>query len=87
MLNVGEFPWSWDRTKLSKEKEKFVVACLRSPQQVAHGHFTSWSCSDDKEIYQKVCCMCKILVLRVKPIAFLTFSLSSRSWLLKLPEF
>ena len=28
MLNVGEFPWSWDRTKLSKEKEKFVVACL-----------------------------------------------------------
>ena len=26
MLNVGEFPWSWGRTKLSKEKEKFVVA-------------------------------------------------------------
>ena len=30
MLNVGEFPWSWDRTKLSLEKEEFVVLCLRS---------------------------------------------------------
>ena len=39
------------------------------------------------DMYQKVCRMCKILVLRVQPIAFLTFSLSRRSSLLKFLKF
>ena len=34
IANVGQFPWSWflwDRTQVWKQKEKFVVACLRPP--------------------------------------------------------
>ena len=83
MLNVGEFPWSWDRTKLSKEKEKFVVACF-----VLHSKWhTDISRRGRAVTIKKFTRKCAACVLRVKPIAFLTFSLSSRSWLLKLPEF
>ena len=36
-------------------------------------------------MYKKVCCTCKVDVMLIKPIAFLTFSLPSLSSLLKLP--
>ena len=49
------------------------------------GIFTPYSCSDDKEMYKKAWCTCKVVVLRNKPIAFLTFSLPSPLSLLKLP--
>ena len=34
---------------------------------------------------KKVCCTCEVVVLLIKPIVFLTFSLSSASLDLKLP--
>ena len=58
-----------------REKDKFVVVCLRPPKDVPSGNFTSWAYSDDKEIYQKVQCTCRVVVLVIKPITFLTFSL------------
>ena len=36
-------------------------------------------------MHKKVCCTCKVVVLLIKPIAFLTFSLPSLLSLLKLP--
>ena len=42
--NVGEFSWSWilnDFVHVQIEKEQFVVACARPPQNVALGGFTS----------------------------------------------
>ena len=38
-----------------------------------------------KEMYKKARCMCKIVVLVIKPIAFLKFSLLSLSLDLKVP--
>ena len=42
----------------------------------------SWSCSDGKYMYEKAWYTSKVLVLPIQPIAFLTFSLRSPSWLL-----
>ena len=56
MSNVGEFPWSrflGDHTPVLEEKEKFVVTCLRLPQNVKLGIITPYSCSDGKEMYTK----------------------------------
>ena len=47
---------------------------------------TSRSCSDCKEMYKKVWCTYKIVVLVIKPIAFLTSSLPSPSSDLKVPN-
>ena len=44
MWNVGEFLRSWllgEHTQVLKEREEFVVACLRPPQNVKLGIFTS----------------------------------------------
>ena len=41
---VGELSWSWipkDYVQVQNEKENFVVACLRSQQNVKLGIFTS----------------------------------------------
>ena len=41
---VGELSWSWipkDHVQVQNEKENFVVACLRSQQNVKLGIFTS----------------------------------------------
>ena len=35
---------------------------------------------------KKVCCTCEVVVLLIKPIVFLTFSLSSASLDLKVPD-
>ena len=42
--NVSDFCWSWilkHFIQVQKEKEKFVVVCLRPPQNVALGGVTS----------------------------------------------
>ena len=88
MSNVGEFPWSWflgEYTQVLEEKEKIFVACLRSPQNVKLGIITPYLCSDGNEMYKKAWWTCKVVVLLIKPIAFLMFSLPSPSSLLKLP--
>ena len=36
-------------------------------------------------MYKKAWCTCKVVVLLIKPIVFLTFSLPSASWDLKVP--
>ena len=36
-------------------------------------------------MYKKARCTCKVVVLLIKPIVFLTFSLPSASWDLKVP--
>ena len=62
--NVGEFPWSWflgDHTQVLEEKEKFVVVCLRPPQNVKLGIITPYSCSDGKEMYKKRDARAKLL--------------------------
>ena len=38
-------------------------------------------------MYKKARCTCRVVVLLIQPIAFLTFSLSSPSWYLKVPSF
>ena len=38
-------------------------------------------------MYKKSRCTCRVVVLLIQPIAFLTFSLSSPSWHLKVPSF
>ena len=40
---VGELSWSWipkDHVQVQNEKENFVVACLRSQQNIKLGIFT-----------------------------------------------
>ena len=37
------------------------------------------------KMYKKACCTCRIVVLPIQTIAFLTFSLSSPSWYVKVP--
>ena len=44
MSNVGDFSWSWilkDFIQVQKEEGKFVVVCLRPPQNVKLAGFTS----------------------------------------------
>ena len=36
-------------------------------------------------MYKKAWCMCKVIILQIKPIVFLTFSLPSASLDLKVP--
>ena len=43
------------------------------------GIFTSFSRSDGKEMYKKVCCTCKVVVLPNESVVFLPFSLPSPS--------
>ena len=49
------------------------------------GFFTSQSCSDAKEMYKQACCTCRVVVLPIQPIPFLTLSLPSPLWHLKVP--
>ena len=49
------------------------------------GIFTSHLCSDGKEMYKRVGCMCKVVVLLIKPVAFLSFLFPLPLSFLKLP--
>ena len=50
------------------------------------GMFTSWSCKNGQRNVQKAWCTCKGVVLLIRPIIFLTFSLPSASLDLKVPN-
>ena len=43
---------SEDCIEVQEKKKKVVVLCSRPPQNVKVGIFTSWSCSDGKEMYK-----------------------------------
>ena len=89
LSDVGEPSESWipeNPIKIQKERGNFVVACVLPLHNVKLGIFTSWSCSDGKEMYKKAWCTCKMVVLLIKSIAFFKFSLPSPSWDLKAPN-
>ena len=89
LSNVGKPSWSLisrDYSQAQKEKQNFIVACLRSPYNTKLGIFTSQSCKNRKEMYNKAWCMCKVVVLLIKPIVFSMFSLPSVSLDFKLPS-
>ena len=89
LSNVGKPYWSLisrDYNQTQTEKQNFIVACLCSPYNTKLGIFTSQSCKNRKEMYNKAWCTCKVVVLLIKPIFFLTFSLPSVSLNLKLPS-
>ena len=86
--NVREPSQSWipkNHSQVQKERGNFVVACVLLLYNLKLGILTSQSCSDGKEMYNKAWCTCKIVVLVIKPIAFLTFSLPKPSSDLKVP--
>ena len=86
--NLSEFFRSWilkDSINNQKKRKRVVVLFSRPPQNVKFGSFTSQSCNDGVEMYKKSwCTRNKVVVLLIKPIAFLPFSLTSPSSLLKL---
>ena len=57
------------------KKFAFTSVCVYNRLRVdgALGIFTSKSCKNGKEMNKKVCCTCKVVVLLIKPIVFLTF--------------
>ena len=61
MWNVGEFPL--ERERKIRLRLAFFINC-----GIRHFNFTSQSCSDGKEMYKKVWCTCKVVVLLIKPI-------------------
>ena len=46
------------------------IQVKKEKENVKLGIFPSWSCSDVKEMYKKVWCMCRGVVLPIQPIAF-----------------
>ena len=72
--------------QIQKERGNFVVACVLPLYNVKLSIFTSWSCSDGKEMYKKTWCTWKMVVLVVKPVVFVTFSLWSPSSDLEVPN-
>ena len=77
LSNASELFWSWisiNHIQVHKEKENFVIACLRPSQNVKLGIFTGSLAVDGKEMYKKAWCTCKVVVLPCQAIAYLTFS-------------
>ena len=88
MSNASELFWSWisiNHIQVHKEKENFVIACLRPSQNVKLGIFTGSRAVDGKEMYKKAWCTCKVVVLPCQAIAFFTFSSPLHPVHLKLP--
>ena len=89
LSDVGEPSESWipkNPIEFQKERGNFVVAGVLPQYNVKLGIFTSWSCSDGKEMYKKTWCTWKMVVLVVKPVVFVTFSLWSPSSDLEVPN-
>ena len=59
------------------KRMNFVVACLRPSQNMKLGIFTGSRAVDGKEMYKKVWCTCKVVVLPCQAIVYLTFSSST----------
>jgi len=84
MSNVGKFiPLeliSWEpHSSLERERKINVITCSCPPIKCEIRHFC-------KEMYKKMCCTCKVVVLLNKPKYFLTFLLPSPWSLLNLPN-
>ena len=62
------------------------MACLRPPEKVKLGNFTSQSCKNGKEMYKKVRCTCKVVVLPTKPIVVFDVLVAVASWDRKVPS-
>ena len=46
------------------------MACLRSPEKLKVGNFTSQSCKNGNEMYKKVRCTCKVVVMPTSIVVF-----------------
>ena len=76
-LVVGEFILglnSWGPHSSLERERKFRQRVFTSSITRRIRKFTSWSCSDGKEMYQTVCCTCKLLFCLWNLLVF-TFSL------------
>ena len=74
LSNASELFWSWisiNHIQVHEEKENFVIACLHLSQNVKLGIFMWQLCSESKEMYKKVWCTSKVVVLHLKlPIIY-----------------
>ena len=77
-LKEGNLCWSW--------RERTVPQCIQIWQNLSpcHSgpevilkfrHFTSQLCRDGKKMYEQAWCMCRIVVLLITPVAFVTLPL------------
>ena len=87
--NFGKCFWSWilmDCIKVQEKKRK-LLSCVPVLDKT---RIQALSCcsraTTAKKCTKKAWCTCKVVVLLIKPIAFLPFSLPSASSLLKLPN-
>ena len=86
--SVGKCFWNWilkDCIKVQEKKRK-LLSCVPVLDKTWIQAFSRCSrATTAKKCTKKVWCTCKVVVLLIKPIAFLPFSLPSTSSLLKLP--
>ena len=87
--NVGKCFWSWilkDCIKVQEKKRK-LLSCVPVVDKTWIQALSRCSrATTAKKCTKKAWCTCKVVVLLIKPIAFLPFSLPSASSLLKLPK-
>ena len=86
--NVGKCFWSWILKGCIKvqEKKRKLLSCVPVLDKTWIQAFSRCSrATMAKKCTKKAWCTCKVVVLLIKPIAFLPFSLPSASSLLKLP--
>ena len=72
-----EFYWTAPKFRRRKFRSSCVyIEFIRPPSNVPEGLSSCSRTGTDKELYKTVCCTCTIVVLLIiKPLAFLTFSL------------
>ena len=87
--NVDKCFWSWilmDCIKVQEKKRK-LLSCVPVLDKTWIQAFSRCSrATTAKKCTKKAWCTCKVVVLLIKPIAFLPLSLPSASSLLKLPN-
>ena len=87
--NAGKRFWSWilkDCIKVQEKKRK-LLSCVPVLDKTWIQALSRCSrATTAKKCTKKAWCTCKVVVLLIKPIAFLRFSLPSASSLLKLPN-
>ena len=89
LSNVGEPPGVEFLGTISKYRKRnkissLLVYVLRKTRNEARSRRSR--AKKGKEMYKKAWCACKVVVLLIKPIDFLTFSLPSASLDLKVPN-
>ena len=62
------------------------MACLHPPEKVKLGNFTLESCINGKEMYKKVRCTCKVVVLPTKSVLVFDAVVAVASLDLKVPS-